>query len=354
MDPLCIESLVECLCNISSPSGYENDITSYLREVMSQIGFSVYSDTIGNLYCRKKGNGDLRVMFIAHCDEIGFVVKYISDDGYIYFSNLSKTDLSLLYGRHVLISHSGKTVSGVIGSCPTHLGGNDASNKEISNLWIDIGARSKEEAEKSVLIGDCITIKPDISNLGNHYISSKALDNRASIAAILKACNIVKDLELPYDLYVVFSVQEEVGLIGSAPAFYSVKPDIGIALDVTHATDVPNIDNRRYGDIRLDKGPVIPIGSNLSSVIQDRIRSVAAEVNVPFQIEVLPGFSGTEIAQAQITGSGCHTGLISIPCRYMHSPVETVSIADIENASLLIESLMKRFDGQCKLQSHNY
>lgn len=337
-------SLIKQLCNISGPSGYEGNITSHLKKIMSNAGFKTYSDTIGNLICQKKGSGDFKVMLIAHCDEIGFVIKYIADNGFIYFSSLGKTDLSLLYGRHVQIFHLGSSVPGVIGSCPNHFGGNDISNKEISNLWIDIGACSKKEAEKMVSVGDSITIKPDVSELSNHMISCKALDNRSSIAALLDVCNRIKGTELQFDLYVVFSVQEEIGLIGSAPATFSIAPDISIALDVTHATDCPNIDNRKHGDVRINQGPVIPIGSNLSPFIQNRIKEQAIKDGIPYQIEALPGFSGSDIAQAQITGSGCYTGLISIPCRYMHSPVELVSLNDIYNVSRLVESLLKSID----------
>lgn len=339
-----MESLLNQLCSLSGPSGYETKVISYLRDFITNASFKTYTDKVGNLICQKKGSGNFKVMLIAHCDEVGLVIKYIADNGYIYFSSLSKIDHTILYGRHVLISHSDSYISGVIGSCPPHLGGNDASNKEISNLWIDIGAHSKEEAEQLVSVGDSITIKPVFSNLSNYMISCKALDNRSSIAALLSACMKIKDIELDYDLYVVFSVQEEIGLIGAGPATFLVDPDVCIALDVTHATDVPIIDNHKYGDIRINEGPVIPIGSNLSQIVQNKIKQQAREKGIPFQTEALPGFSGTDIAQSQVTGSGCHTGLISIPCRYMHSPIETVSTEDISNASYLIESLLKSID----------
>ena len=342
-----VESLLKQLCEIPAPSGYETKITSYLADFMSNAGFKIQFDVVGNLICQKKGSGNFKVMLIAHCDEVGFVVKYIADNGYIYFSSLGKTDISLLYGRHVQITHLGSSVSGVIGSSSTHLGGNDINNKDISNLWIDIGACSKNEVEKKVSVGDSIIIQPVISELGNHMISCKALDNKSSIAALLDACLKIKDMEFPFDLYVVFSVQEEIGLVGSAPASFVVAPDVCIALDVTHATDVPNIDNRKYGLIEINKGPVIPIGSNLSPIIQEKIKEFAAEEGIHFQREALPGFSGTDIAQTQITGSSCYTGLISIPCRYMHSPVEIVSTDDMRCISKLIELLLRKFDDSC-------
>ena len=339
-----MKSQLRHLCKFSSPSGYEEDISSHLSGVMSKIGFNVYSDAIGNIICQKKGKEDFRVMFIAHCDEVGFVVKYISDDGYVYFSNLGKTNISLLYGRKVLISHEGNNVPGVIGTVPVHLGGNDINNKEISNLWIDVGTNSKEETIKLVSIGDSITIQTDFWEFGNDMIACKALDNRSCIAALLDVCERIGDKDLPFDLYIVFTVQEEVGLIGSASASFAVKPDLCIALDVTHSTDIPSVDTRKHGDIRLNKGPVIPVGSNLSPLMQRKIREIAKDKDIPFQIEALPGFSGTDIAQVQVTGSGCYTGLISIPCRYMHSPVETVSEADLKYMSQLVEALVDVID----------
>ena len=328
------------LCKFASPSGYENNISSYLGEFMSKIGFEVYPDAIGNVICQKKGKDDYRVMIIAHCDEVGFVVKYISDDGYVYFSNLGKTDISLLYGRNVLISHEGDNVPGIIGTVPAHLEGNDINNKDISNLWIDVGTYSKEETEKLVSIGDSITFQTDFLELGNNMIACKALDNKSCIAALLDVCERIQDKELPFNLYVVFSVQEEVGLVGSAPASFAVIPNLCIALDVTHSTDIPCVNMRKYGDIRINKGPVIPIGSNLSPLLQHKIRNVAKDKGIPFQIEALPGFSGTDVAQVQITRSGCYTGLISTPCRYMHSPVETVSVLDLKYMSQLVEAFL--------------
>ena len=344
MNTLEIKSQLRHLCKFSSPSGYEENISLYLGGIMSKIGFNVYSDAIGNIICQRKGKEDFRVMFIAHCDEVGFVVKYISDDGYVYFSNLGKTDVSLLYGRNVLISHEGDNVPGVIGTVPAHLGGNDVNNKDISNLWIDLGTYSKEETEHLVSIGDSITIQTEFWGLGNDMISSKALDNRSIIAALLDVCERIKEKDLPFNLYVVFSVQEEVGLVGSASASFAVKPNLCIALDVTHSTDIPGVDRRKYGDIRMNKGPVIPVGSNLSPLLQHKIRNIAKYKGIPFQIEALPGFSGTDIAQVQVTGSGCYTGLISTPCRYMHSPVETVSERDLKHMSQLIEALIDAID----------
>lgn len=339
-----IKSQLRHLCKFASPSGYEENISSYLVGFMSKIGFNIHSDAIGNIICQKKGKEDFRVMLIAHCDEVGFVVKYISDDGYVYFSNLGKTDASILYGRNVLISHEGDNVPGVIGTVPAHLGGNDVNNKDISNLWIDVGTCSKEETEHLVSIGDSITIQAEFWGLGNDMIACKALDNRSCIAALLDVCERIKDKDLPFSLYIVFSVQEEVGLVGSASASFAVNPNLCIALDVTHSTDIPCVDTRKYGDIRINKGPVIPVGSNLSPLLQRKIRNVAKDKGIPFQVEALPGFSGTDVAQVQITGCGCYTGLISTPCRYMHSPVETVSELDLKHMSQLVEALLDAID----------
>ena len=336
----CLE-LLDSLCLISGPSGYEAGLASYVGSLMRDAGFQTNIDAVGNLICRKVGPAGRKLMFVAHCDEVGFVVKHISSEGFIYFAGLGRTDLPVLLGRHVIISHmGGGNVAGVIGHIPHSLGG-DGKVDDISSLWIDIGARSKEAAEKKVSVGDSITVTPVFSELGDGLVSCKSMDNRAGMASLIMACSKIKGIELPFDLYVVFSAQEEIGLIGATTASYAISPDICIAIDVTHSTDTPNVDRRKFGDICLNKGPVIPIGSNLSKSVQDIIRADADEGRIPYQIEALPGFSGTDIAQVQVARSGCLTGLVSIPCRYMHSPAEVVSLNDIRNSSLLLERIMK-------------
>ena len=338
----CFNKRLQELADVSAPSGYENSITKLLASIGAEFGFSPSVDAIGNLILKKGQGKEKTVLLLAHCDEIGMVVKHIDDRGFVFFATLGGIDESLLLGRHVQINHRGTAVPGVIGSIPTKMGGN-CSLSDISSHWIDIGVSSKEDAERFISIGDSISFVSPFQELGGGLVVSKSLDNRAGIAVLFEAISRINGIDLPYNLSVVFSVQEELGSMGAIPASYSVNPDYCIAIDVTNATDYSSISPCKYGDIRLHRGAVIPVGSNLSPHIQDTLCSIAIKEGIPFQREALPGFCGTDVAQAQISRSGCHTGLISIPCRYMHSPTEIVSLLDMEAASSLLVAMLRAY-----------
>lgn len=331
------------MVNIISPSGYEQTIIQTLKKYVSQYVDSVTEDTLGNLICRRNnGQNNQTVMFVAHIDEVGLMVSYIEESGYIRFTRIGGVDLLLLKGRNVKIVHNGTVISGVIGSVPIHMKKN-GNNKDLdeSDLWIDIGVTDKDEVEKLVSIGDCIVIDAPVVELTNNQIACRGCDNKAGVASLLKMIELLNDIECKFNIVVVFSVQEEVGLRGAKVASYSVSPDICIAIDVAHATDYPSVNKSKYGDVRIGKGPVIPVGSDLTLSLQNQLKHLSHKLDIDYQQIALPGCSGTDINAAQVTKSGCATGLISIPCRYMHTPVEIVSLHDVEKVAQILAEFCK-------------
>ena len=329
-----IKNVIKDLCSISSPSGYEMNITSFLKCYLSRYdNIIITEDCIGNIIVEKKGISNTSVMLVAHCDEIGFAVKYIDENGFIHFSPLGGIDPTILRGRDVVIMHKDQLVCGVIGARPVSLSKNNKSKDiDISDLWIDIGVGSKSEALDSVSVGDPITFKPHYNELCNNIFSTKSIDNRVGVAILLALIDRLHNADTGENIHFVFSVQEEVGLRGVTTAGYNIHPNIGIAIDVTHATDYPAIDKNAFGEIKLGKGPSIPIGPNFSSLVQNKLRDIAAQNNIAYQVESISGFSGTDVAELQLLRGGCQSGLLSIPCRYMHTPIETASYDDVLSA----------------------
>ena len=336
-----IKDYLISLCTIPSPSGYEGRVTSVIKDILfSFSGYDVTEDTLGNIVAIKKGISGKKTMLVAHCDEIGFAIKYIDDSGFVHFTSIGGVDNSILSGLRVIIDHCGTLVYGVIGKSPIHFSHKEKSNRnsDISDFWIDIGAKGKEDAEAIVSIGDPITFDSCFSQLGNGLFTSKSIDNRAGVVTLLIVAEALQSLETNNDIVLVFSTQEELGLRGAITVGYSIHPDACIAVDATHATDYPGVSKNSFGDIRLGRGPSIPIGANFSSAVQQKLRSIAEGGKISYQVESIPGYSGTDIAEVQLSRGGLKTGLISIPTRYMHTPVEVASLDDIQStADILIK-----------------
>ena len=329
-----LKQLVKKLVGFSAPSGYEHPIRSFVKErYNNNTDITIEEDRLGNLLLKKDASSDKTIMLIAHCDEIGFAVKYIDEGGQIYFAPFAGIEVSILKGSMVTICHHDKLINGVIGVKPLHLikGPRNSKDLDISDLWIDIGVNSRQDANKIVSIGDPITFKPNYIDMPNNIFSAKSIDNRIGVAVILSVLDNLSNNSL-CNIVCVLSVQEELGLRGATTAAYNINPDICIAVDVTHATDYPSISKNQCGDIRINAGPVIPIGANFNYRLQQSLREIAEKSNIAYQIEATPGYSGTDAAEAQLSRGGCMSGLISVPCRYMHTPVEMASYSDADSA----------------------
>lgn len=320
---------------IPRPSGYEIEAKKTFIELVSPFVDNCTEDIHGNVIATKYGKTDKTIMLTAHIDEIGMVITYIEDNGFIRFNIIGGGDLSLFPGRSIIINHKDKKTPGVIGSLPIHLRKHKTNNcsedLDASDLWIDIGTNSKEETEQYVSVGDYAVFNSSLTSLHDAHITSRGLDDSVGVVTLIEIISkLPKDLD--YTICLVASIQEEIGLRGAMTATYTVQPNICIAIDVTHATDYPSINKSKYGDIRLGKGCVIPYGADMTPSIQEKLRFIAQNEKISFQTEVCPKSSGTDIHAIQVVRGGCATGLISIPCRYMHTPVEVVSTNDIQSA----------------------
>lgn len=340
-----IIDIFKSLVAVPSPSGFEMSIKSTIKDMVASYVDQIVEDVHGNLICYKYGKSpesNKTLMLVAHMDEVGLMVNYIEDSGFVRFSTIGGVDINILKGQRVLIKHGECKISGVIGVQPIHMK-HRSNNRdvEISDLWIDIGVDCKEDAQRMVSIGDSIVLDSDMVKLSNSIVTSRGCDDKAGVTVLVKVLEMIANTECNYNVVAVASVQEEVGLKGARTSSYFVSPDVCIAIDVAHATDYPSVNKAMYGDVRLGKGPVIPVGSDFTPSVQNKLREIASQIDKEYQIVGLPGFSGTDANSVQVSKGGCATGLVSIPCRYMHTPVEVVSLSDIESVCHILYEFCK-------------
>ncbi len=334
------------LVEAHSPSGFEQAAQEVYRNFVKDYADEVKTDVHGNVIALKKGTGKIKIMVVGHADEIGLMVNYIDDRGFIRFLPIGGVDTSLLPGLRVNIYHGKKVYRGVIGKKPIHLLKPEERNRaaKISDLWIDFGAKDKKDAEKKVSVGDPITFSPGLETLSRDIITTKATDNKAGVFIVGYLLKELAGEKIVPNLYSVSSVQEEIGLRGATTSAYGINPDVGIAIDVTHATDYPSMSKELLGDIALGKGPVISIGANINPKVFELLKKAADDNKIDYQIEAAPRATGTDANVIQTTRSGVAAGLISIPNRYMHTPNEVISLKDLESSVKLLKEFIKLID----------
>jgi endoglucanase len=277
-------------------------------------------------------------MLAGHSDQIGLLVSQIDDNGFLYTQTVGGWDPQQLIGQRMVVWTTSGPVDGVIARKAIHLL-DDAERKKVvklQDLWIDIGASSKEDAANLVEIGDCVTFPLGMKELRNGLATAPAMDNRTGVWVVVEALRRATKLNPDCGMYAVSTVQEEVGLRGARTAAYTVDPHIGIAVDVTHATDCPTIDKRQNGEIDLGGGPVIVRGPNINPEVAARLKSLAGEHDVPVQVNALGRAAPNDSNALQITRGGVATGILAVPNRYMHSAVETIALSDIDHAANLL------------------
>lgn len=332
-----------------SVSGFEQPAMALIRKRMKSVADSIETDVHGNVIVAVNPKGSPRVMLAGHCDQIGLMVRMVNDDGYIYFGTVGGIDATVLPGSRVTIHTRNGPVEGVIGRKPIHLMKPEERNQakiELQDLWIDIGAKNKEDALKRVSIADPVTYKLGFERLGDDLVTSPGLDDKVGAFVVMEAARLAAGKKLKCALFAVATVQEELGLRGARTSCYGIDPLVGIAVDVTHATDNPGADKRMAGDIALGKGPVIERGPNINHVLGELMLEVAGKAKIPHQIGAAPGATGTDANAIQISRSGVAAGLVSIPNRYMHTQVEVVSLSDLENSAKLIAETVARIDSK--------
>lgn len=328
--------LLEMLSNTNGTSGYEYTLQDLIVSAFDEYSDEIKTDRMGNIIALKKGansSNNIKIMIAAHMDEIGLMVKDIEDNGFLRFTSIGGIDPRTILGQEVIV-HGIEDLFGVVGSKPPHLQDPADANKAIKmeDMTIDLGF-SKEEVEKKVSIGDTITINRKLLNLQNNRIAGKAIDDRAGIAVLFQCIQELKNIKHDADVYFVSTVQEEVSMAGALTSTFSINPDIGIAVDVGFGT-TPELS--KSNSIELGEGPGITLGGNIHPGLRKKLVDIAKEFNIPYQMEINAGPTGTDARAMQITREGIPSLVLSVPLRYMHTSVEVIDMIDIKNTAKLL------------------
>ena len=347
---------LKTLLATASPSGFESDVqdvwTDYIEKSVEYIQRDCHGNVIGIINpAASLAQAAPKVMLAGHCDELGLMVCHIDDDGFIYVKGIGGHDPAILPGKRVAIHSSGGVeVRGVIGKKSIHAMTPDERKAEakLENIWIDIGVSSKEGVELyGIEIGDPMTVNIEMENLGLAEckftdIICGRFDDKIGAYCVAETLRLLKKKSLDCSVYGVSTVQEEVGLRGAKTSAYGINPDIGIAIDVTVATDYPSMNIKKDGLLKVGKGPVISRGANFNRKVVDLLRNTAKDLNIPYQIDAWAGGTGTDANAIQLTRAGVATGLVSIATRYLHTPSEVLSLNDVEHTIKLLVGFTER------------
>ena len=328
------------LLETPSPSGFETSGQRVWLDYVSEFADEVSSDAYGNCTAVINPKGSPRILLTGHSDEIGFMVQFINDEGFIYFKSIGGSDPALARGQRVVVHGRKGAVAGVIGQLAIHMQEPDDRKKvpDLHQMFIDIGAKSKADAQKQVRVGDPITYDYGVVELGNGRIAARGCDNRIGTFAAAEALRWVAEnrKKLKACVIAASTIQEENGLYGATMTGYSVKPDIALVVDVTHATDIPLCTKSKHGDVKLGEGPVISLGSSNHPVVNARLEAVAKREKIEIQFEANPRWTGTDADAIFLQRGGVPTVSIGLPNRYMHSPVEVIELDDLEEIGKLM------------------
>ena len=327
------------LCALSGPSGFEGPVVQAAAELLRPLVDQVYTTRLGSVTgVRRCGREHApRLLLDAHLDEIGFMVTG-HDEGFLRFAPLGGVDPRMLPDREVVIL-TDPPIHGVVACLPPHVqtAGDMDKSLPVKDLYIDVGL-SREEAEKRIPVGTPATYRGGCAPLGEDLLSGKALDDRCGFAVLLDVLERLKGKELPVDLYVLGSTQEETHSTGAITAAYEIAPRLCVAVDVTHG-DSP--DASKHETFKLGGGPVIGVGPNCARSLSERLKELAKELDMPIQLEVMSGSSGTNAWPIQVSREGVATAVVSIPERYMHTPVEVVHRKDLEDTAKLLAAFVE-------------
>ena len=339
-----ITPLLKRFSEASGVSGYETEVREIAVEEFEKYADEVRVDKLGNVIALKRGTGGAkpskRVMLAGHMDEIGLIVSKI-EKGFLHFTTVGGFDKRVLLGQEVVV-HGRRDLPGVIGSRPPHVLPKEEREKviEIDKLFIDVGL-PEEGVGEVVRVGDLATIARDFVELREGFVAGKAFDDRAAVVAILVCLEDLAFTKHIWDVYAVATVQEEVGLRGAITSTYDLAPDIAIAIDVGFGKQ-PGVSEA--DTIEMGKGPAIAFGPNIHPKLHEALVKVAKDLEIPYQVDPIPGRSGTDAWAMQVTREGIPTALLSIPLRYMHTSVETLSAKDIERTGRLLAGFIGRLD----------
>jgi len=322
------------------PSGFEEVTQKVWIERTKKYADNVTKDVLGNAIAVLNPSADCKIMLAGHCDEIGFMITHISKEGFLYIEAVGGIDTGVLPGTQVKIQTKAGLIDGVIGKKAIHLMDSGERRKvlPIKELWVDMGAKNRKDAEKVVAIGDPISFAPDFLELKNDVFCSKSCDDKVGVFVISEVLKILskKKSKLKVGVYATSTVQEEVGLRGATTGAFGINPKVGIAVDVGFTSDIPSVDKRVVGEVALGKGCILHPGPATNRILNKLMKQVAKSKKIPYQIQSSSRPNGTDTAVIQLSRSGVATALVSIPNRYMHTMVETCSFKDLEYATKLI------------------
>jgi endoglucanase len=343
------ESLVflQSIVNTPSPSGFEERAAEVYRSYTAAFADKVVTDSHGSVAAILNPDAGMKIMLAGHMDEIGFIVHYISDEGLLYFSGIGGHDSVVPVGQRVWIHGPNGRVAGAIGRKAIHLLEEDERKRkpEIKDLWIDIGAATRQEAEEHVSLGDCVTYQVEFEKLLGNRATARGFDNKMGSFVVAEALRLLKHeggLHPGVGVYAVATVQEEIGLRGARTSSFSIDPQTGLAVDVNHAIDTPGLSKTRYGTLDLGKGPSVMRGANVNPIVFRMIVDAAKEAGIAYQVDVAPGGTGTDANAMQISRGGMATGLLGVPLRYMHTPCEILDLTDVENCARLMAAYCRK------------
>lgn len=329
---------LKTLLSTPSPSGYEQRIQEVVRTWAKPFADDVRTDLHGNVMAVINPNGSPRIMLAGHCDQLALMVQHIDSDGFLYVQPMGGWDMQSLLGHRLSVWTKSGPVPAVVSRKAPHVLTAEEKKKipDFIDIWIDIGAKDRAEAESLVTLGDTITVELSCREMRNDLLTSPGCDDKVGVWTVMETLRLLHGQKLEAAVFCVSTVQEEIGLRGATTSAYGIRPTVGIAVDVTHATDTPGNEKRQLGETKIGAGPVVFRGPNINPHVHDRLVAAAKAKEIAFQLRGVPKATGTDANAIQLAGDGVAAGLLSIPNRYMHSPVEVVSLNDLDNAAKLL------------------
>jgi tetrahedral aminopeptidase len=321
-----------------SPSGFERPIQEVVRTWARPFADEVRTDRHGNVIAVLHPGGQPRIMLAGHCDQIGLMVQHIDESGFLYVQPIGGWDMQILLGQNLTVWTRQEALPAVVARRATHLLTNEERNKVplFTDVWLDIGVKDRKEAEALVTPGDAVTLELGFRPLRNEFVSAPGLDDKVGVWTVMETLRLLHGRPIQAAVYCVSTVQEEIGLRGATTSAYGIHPTVGVAVDVCHATDTPGNDKKQLGDTRLGAGPALFRGPNINPRVFEALERTAKGQEIPVQVRGTPRATGTDANVIQLSRDGVATGLVGIPNRYMHSPVEVVCLNDLERAAQLL------------------
>lgn len=330
----------ESLVLEASPSGFEQGVASLYRKYAEPFADRLTTDVLGNVMATIHPDAETRIMLAGHMDEIGFIIHYIDEDGFLFFSTIGGTDVATEIGQRVWV-HGRDKILGVIGrkAIQSFTATDTSKTPSLKELWIDIGATSRGEAERLVKVGDPVTVEAQFQQLCGRQVVGRAFDNKAGLfiaAETLRCLAEEGGVHPEVGVYLLGTVQEEIGSRGAKTAAFNIAPRTGLAVDMGVATDYPQARPEDQGKLDLGKGPGISQGANTNPVVLEMLLKAAEQAGLPYQLMATGGSSPTDARNLQTNRGGVAAGLLSVPLRYMHTPSEVLSLDDMEATVKLI------------------